>query len=107
ASYLQLLASLYVAIRDVAALRNAALVQSFIFFGFSAFWTILTLLLQEPKFGLSSGSAGLFGVVALVGVMLAPLAARMARALAGLVGIGLVVASYIVMIIFVNVVGLG
>jgi hypothetical protein len=49
----------------------------------------------------------MFGVVALVGVMLAPLATRMAGASAGLAGIGLVVTSYLVMIPFVNLVGLG
>ncbi|MYN27899.1 MFS transporter [Duganella levis] len=106
APYPQLLASLYQVVRDVAALRNAAMVQSLIFFGFSAFWTILTLLLQGPRFGLSSGSAGLFGVVALLGVVLAPLGLRLAGRRAGLAGIGLVCISFMVMIPLVNLAGL-
>src|SRR3989344_3714924 len=93
-------------VRDGAELRQAALVQSLVFFGFSAFWTILTLLLQGPGFGLNSGTAELFGVVALGGVMLAPLGLRLAGQYAGHVGIGLVVASFVVMIAFVNLVGL-
>ncbi|CAD0262036.1 MFS transporter [Pseudomonas veronii] len=106
ASYIELLVSLFGVVRDGAELRQAALVQSLVFFGFSAFWTILTLLLQGPGFGLNSGTAGLFGVVALGGVMLAPLGLRLAGQYAGHVGIGLVVASFVVMIAFVNLVGL-
>ena len=106
ASYLQLLASLFAVVRDSAELRKATLVQSLIFFGFSAFWTILTLLLQGPEFALGSDTAGLFGVVALLGVMLAPRGLRLSRQYAGHVGIALVVASFVVMIACVNLLGL-
>jgi predicted MFS family arabinose efflux permease len=106
ASYIELLVSLYGVVRDGAELRRATLVQSLVFFGFSAFWTILTLLLQGPEFGMSSGTAGLFGVVALGGVMLAPTGLRVAGQYAGHVGIGLVVTSFVVMTAFVNLIGL-
>jgi MFS family permease len=104
--YVNLLLSLFVLLRDQRELRNASLAQSLIFFGFSAFWTILTLLLQEPKFHLSSSAAGMFGVFALAGVVLAPYGVRMADDRAGLIGTGLVTASFILMIPLVNLVGL-
>ncbi|ATA18347.1 putative MFS family arabinose efflux permease [Gibbsiella quercinecans] len=109
--YLKLLSSLFVLARSEPVLRKAALTQSLLFFGFSAFWTILALLLQTPRFGLNSGIAGLFGIVALAGAALAPFCGRIAgkRGPQGAVRLGviLVVASFLLMIPLQNLIGLG
>ncbi|WP_346825621.1 MFS transporter [Serratia inhibens] len=108
--YLKLLGSLFVLVRHEPVLRKAALTQSLLFFGFSAFWTILALLLQTPPFGMNSGIAGLFGIVALAGVVLAPFCGRIAgrRGPQGAVRLGvfLVVASFLAMLPMVNLTGL-
>lgn len=109
--YHQLLRSLWVLARNEPVLRKAALTQSLLFFAFSAFWTILALLLQTPRFGLNSSIAGMFGIVALAGVVLAPLCLRIAgkQGPQGAVRLGvlLVVASFLLMIPMVSLAGLG
>lgn len=110
-AYPQLLRSLFTLARHEPVLRNAALTQSLLFFGFSAFWTILALLLQTPRFGLDSGSAGLFGVVALAGAVLAPFGLRFTGKrgpqAAALSGVLLVAASFLLMIPMQTLTGLG
>lgn len=56
------------------SLRRASVVQPLLFAAFSAFWATLTLLLASPAFAYGPAVAGLFGVIGLLGVSVAPLA---------------------------------
>lgn len=73
-AYGRLLLSLGQVLRRHPQLQRASLVQGLLFACFSAFWATVALLLQSPAFQLGPFYAGLFGVVGLVGMFVAPLA---------------------------------
>jgi predicted MFS family arabinose efflux permease len=59
------------------ALRRATAIQAMLFGSFVALWTILALRL-EAQFHLGAQIAGVFGIVGAVGVLVAPIAGRVA-----------------------------
>jgi predicted MFS family arabinose efflux permease len=108
--YDQLLLSLWTSLKSSAVLRQATLSQSLLFFGFSAFWTILVLLLRDAPFELGADVAGSFGILALIVVPVIPFAIRtISRGIprrAVFVGILLVAASFVVMACFTTLAGI-
>jgi len=76
--YKSLMVSLGHLWRELPELRLASVTQGLLFGAFTAFWSILALHLQEPRFGQGAEIAGLFGIVGAVGILAAPLAGRFA-----------------------------
>jgi predicted MFS family arabinose efflux permease len=77
AGYGELLKSLVTLWREEPALRRATMIQGCLFGSFIAFWTILALQL-DARYQLGAETAGLFGVVGVVGILFAPVAGRIA-----------------------------
>ncbi len=74
--YRALMVSILHLVRDQPVLRRASLSQALLFAGFNAFWATLALLVEAPPFNLSAAGAGLFGVIGVVGALIAPLSGR-------------------------------
>ncbi|MEV5433525.1 MFS transporter [Streptomyces sp. NPDC052701] len=68
------LAALPSVVRSSPDLRRACLRQAGMFGAWSALWTSLALLLTGPAYGLSTATAGLFGLFGLAASVVAPLA---------------------------------
>ncbi len=76
--YGKLFASMWHLAVELPGLRQASFTGAALFAAFSAFWSVLTLLLAGPPFHLGPQAAGLFGIVGAAGALAAPLAGRSA-----------------------------
>lgn len=76
-SYLSLYVSMGRLMAKYPSLRTACAIQACLFGVFSAFWTILALLLAQSPFNLGPAAAGAFGIVGLVGVGAANVSGRL------------------------------
>lgn len=98
--YLALLGSMLQLLSKYPALRTACLIQACVFAIFSAFWSVLALLLVKPPFELGSAVAGAFGIVGIIGVSAANFSGRFldryGTRLGLLVGLSCCVAAYLV-----------
>jgi predicted MFS family arabinose efflux permease len=96
-SWRRVLASLGQVLRAEPLLRRHALIGACGFASFSAFWSTLSFHLARAGYG--SRAAGLFGVVGIVGVVVAPLAGRLAGrvrpTLINAAGLGAVALSFV------------
>jgi predicted MFS family arabinose efflux permease len=100
APYGPLLISVFTLAARHRTLRAAAINGGFLFGAFTIFWVALTPLLASSAFRLGPQAAGLFGVIGVVGALVAPLAGRMSdlygpgRVLSA--GVATVLAAYVV-----------
>ena len=108
-SYFGLMKSLIGLWREEPLLRRATCIQAALFGSFIGLWTILALRLHEA-FGLGADVAGLMGVVGAVGILIAPLAGRVAdhRGPYAVIGVGclIMLLSYPVLGLWGSLVGL-
>lgn len=77
-NYKQLLSSTIAQIKRFALLRQTALLGALIFGVFSSFWTTLTFHLSGIPFNYTSGTIGLFGILAIGGALMAPVFGKLA-----------------------------
>ncbi len=78
ASYGSLMQSLVQLIRQQPVLQESSIIGAMCFGAFSAFWSTLVFLLEQPPYGYGSEVAGLFGLVGVVGAIAAPLVGKVA-----------------------------
>ena len=77
-SYAKLMQSLFRIVREQPVLREVSAIGALSFGAFSAFWSTLVFLLEQPPYHYDSAVAGLFGLVGIVGAVAAPIVGWMA-----------------------------
>lgn len=76
--YSELIFSVFGLLAKSAALRKAALAQGLLGVSFSAFWSILAVMLYDKPFHMGSTTAGLFGLAGALGALMAPVFGKFA-----------------------------
>jgi predicted MFS family arabinose efflux permease len=76
-SYQHLMASLF-KLSKQPVLREASMIGAMCFGAFSAFWSTLVFLLEQPPYHYGSEVTGLFGLVGVVGAAASPIAGKLA-----------------------------
>ncbi len=77
-SYAQLMKTVCRLMRTERVLQFRSIYGASVFAGFSAFWTTASFLLSGPPYRYSAKVIGLFGLVAVSGVIASPIAGRLA-----------------------------
>lgn len=77
-SYLQLLKSTLILVKEHRVLRESAILGAFTFGIFCSFWTTITFYLSGPQFNFHADTIGLFGIVAIGGALVAPYFGKLA-----------------------------
>jgi predicted MFS family arabinose efflux permease len=77
-SYSQLMKTVWHLMRTERTLQVRSFYGACVFAGFSAFWTTAAFLLSSPPYHYSASIIGLFGLVAVSGVIASPVAGRFA-----------------------------
>lgn len=100
--YVQSLKSMVKLTKDFSVLREASISGAMAFGAFSAFWTSLTFLLEEPVYHMGADIAGLFGLLGIIGALGAPFFGKVAdkkgpKYAVG-IGITLVTVSYLLLL---------
>jgi predicted MFS family arabinose efflux permease len=102
-SYGALLRSLWKLVESQPILREASLIQAMLFGAFSVFWSTLAFLLTRPPYSYGSQAVGLFGLVGIAGILVAPLLGQIAdrgttKTLHSIVGIAILgaIVAYVI-----------
>lgn len=77
-SYVELLKSTLLLVKQYKILRQSAILGAFTFGIFCSFWTTMTFYLAGPEFGFHADTIGLFGIVAIGGALVAPYFGKLA-----------------------------
>lgn len=77
-SYPALLRSLITIVRREPVLRARCLSGAFGFASFSVFWSTIAYQVASPAIGRGSATAGMLGIIGITGVIVAPIAGRLA-----------------------------
>jgi len=77
-SYGALLQSLWKLVTSQPVLREASLIQAMLFGAFSVFWSTLAFLLTRSPYSYGSNAVGLFGLVGIAGILVAPILGQIA-----------------------------
>ncbi len=77
-AYPELLRSMFDLIQREPALQISSWIGAMSFGAFSAFWSTLVFLLEQPPYEYGSDVAGLFGLVGVVGALAAPVVGKIA-----------------------------
>jgi len=93
-SYGELMRSLWELVKSQPVLREASLIQAMLFGAFSVFWSTLAFLLTRPPYSYGSQAVGLFGLVGIAGILVAPLLGKItdrgtSKTLRSIVGIAI------------------